>query len=124
MTINAQMVEAVVDSGAQVSVMSRSFYDGLEDKPKVVEKIRLKGASSSGVMMGCRVDSVRVAIVDGHEGYYMTMYVADISDNCILGMDFLKARGAIIDLSRGCCQLRGQLWPRSTSIVWNISPYL
>ena len=92
MTINNHYVEAVVDSGAQVSVLSRKFYDSLSCRPKPVESIRLKGASASGVMVGCRVDGVEVDLGDGH---------GNISDNCILGLDYLKARKAVIDLSQG-----------------------
>ena len=69
-------MEAVVDSGAQVSVLSRKFYDSLSCRPKPVESIRLKGASASGVMVGCRVDGVEVDLGDGHGNYSMTMYVA------------------------------------------------
>ena len=94
-------MEAVVDSGAQVSVLSRKFYDSLSCRPKPVESIRLKGASASGVMVGCRVDGVEVDLGDGHGNYSMTMYVANITDNCILGFDYLKARKAVIDLSQG-----------------------
>ena len=43
MTINNHCVEAVVGSGAQVSVLSRIFYDGLSCRPKPVESIRLLG---------------------------------------------------------------------------------
>ena len=42
LTINTEDVEAVVDSGAQVSVLSNGFYDSLSDKPPIAEKIRLK----------------------------------------------------------------------------------
>ena len=101
MTINNHYVEAVVDSGTQVSVLSRKFYDSLSCRPKPVESIRLKGASASGVMVGCRVDGVEVDLGDGHGNYSMTMYVANITDNCILGLDYLKARKAVIDLSQG-----------------------
>ena len=101
MTINNHYVEAVVDSGAQVSVLSRKFYDSLSCRPKPVESIRLKGASASGVMVGCRVDGVEVDLGDGHGNYSMTMYVANITDNCILGLDYRKARKAVIDLSQG-----------------------
>ena len=101
MTINNHYVEAVVDSGAQVSVLSRKFYDSLSCRPKPVESIRLKGASASGVMVGCRVDGVEVDLGDGHGNYSMTMYVANITDNCILGLDYLKAHKAVIDLSQG-----------------------
>ena len=46
-------MEAVVDSGAHVSVLSRRFYDSLSCRPRPVESIRLKGASASGVIVGC-----------------------------------------------------------------------
>ena len=103
MTINNHYVEAVVDSGAQVSLLSRRFYDSLSCRPRPVESIRLKGASASGVMVACRVDGVDVDVDlgDGHGNYSMTMYVADITDNCILGLDYLKARKAVINLSQG-----------------------
>ena len=57
----------IIDSGTQVSVLSRRFYDSLSCRPKPVESIRLKGASASGVLVGCRVDGVGVDIGDGHQ---------------------------------------------------------
>ena len=87
--------------GAQVSVLSRRFYDSLSCRPRPVESIRMKGASASGVMVGCRVDGVEVDLGDGHGNYGMTMYVAAITDNCILGFDYLKARDAVIYLGHG-----------------------
>ena len=38
---------------------------------------------------------------DGHGYDSMTIHVANITDNCILGLDYLKARKAVIDLSQG-----------------------
>ena len=58
MKINNRCVEAVVDSGAQVSVLGRRFYDSLSCRPRPVGSIRLKGASASGVIVSCRVDGV------------------------------------------------------------------
>ena len=100
MTINNHCVGAVVDSGTQVSVLSRRFYDSRSYRPRPVKSIRLKDASASGVMVCCRVDGVDVDLGDDHGNYSMTMYVADITDNCILGLDYLKAREAVIDLGQ------------------------
>ena len=52
-------------------------------------------------MVGCWVDGVDVDLGDIHGNYSMTMYVANITDNCILGLDYLKAHKAVIDLSQG-----------------------
>ena len=101
MTINNHYVESMVDSGVHVSVLSSRFYDSLSCRPRPVESIRVKSASASGVMVGCRVDGVEVDLGDGHGNHSMTMYVANITDNCILGLDYLKARKAVIDLDQG-----------------------
>ena len=55
----------------------------------------------SGVMVGCRADDVEVAHGDVHGSYSMTMYVADITDNCILGLEYLNAFEAVIHLRQG-----------------------
>ena len=39
----------------------------------------------------------------------MTMYVADITDNCILSLDYLKAREAVIDLNQGILVVHGTI---------------
>ena len=77
-------------TGAQVSVLSKNFYDSLDNKPKMLETIRLKGASASGLMSCCRVDRVDVDLGYGLGSYSMSMYVADINDDFILGLDYLK----------------------------------
>ena len=38
-------------------------------------------------MVGCRVNGVEMDLGDGHGNYSMTLYVEDISDNCILGLE-------------------------------------
>ena len=45
----------------------------------------------------------------GIRSYSMSMYVPDINDDCILGLDYLKARGAVIDLARGVLEVEGLL---------------
>ena len=40
-------------------------------------------------------------LIYGHGNYSMAMYVADIIDNCFLGLYFLKTGEAVIDLRQG-----------------------
>ena len=60
-------------------------------------------------MVGCRVDGMEVDLRDGHGNDSMIMYVADITDNCILGLDYLKVRKAVIDLSQGVLVVNGTI---------------
>ena len=92
-----------------VSVLSKHFYDSLDNKHKMLEVIRLKGASATGLMSGCRVDKVDVDLGYGLGSNIMPIYVADINDDCILGLDYPKARGAVIDLGRGVLEVEGLL---------------
>ena len=78
-------------------------------RPYPYPYFRLKGASACGIMVGCRVDGADVDLRDGHGNYNIKMYVADITDNCILGLDYLKAREAVIDLSQGALVVNGTI---------------
>ena len=60
-------------------------------------------------MSDCRVDKVDVDLGYGIGSYSMPMYVVDINDDCILGVDYLKARGAVIDMGRGVLEVEGLL---------------
>ena len=60
-------------------------------------------------MVGCRVDGVDVDFGDGQGRYIMPVYIADITDNCILGLDYPKARKAVIDLSQGVLVVNGTI---------------
>ena len=55
-TLGQRMIAIwVVDSGAQVSVLSKIFYDSLSCRLKSVASIRLKSASASGIMVGTQI---------------------------------------------------------------------
>ena len=66
-------------------------------------------------MVGCRVDGVEVDLGDGHGNYSMTMYVANITGNCILGLDYLEARKSVIDLSQGVLVVKDTIVKESIS---------
>ena len=59
---------------------------------------------------------MEVDLGDGNGIYSMTMYVADITDNCILGLDYLKACKVVIDLNQGVLVVNGTIVKGSISM--------
>ena len=94
--VNGTPTQALVDLGAQVTVLSRGFLEGMQVPPKIIEAVRLKGAGRDSQMAGHFTERVKIQF--GDRQFYWCVYVALISDPVILGLDFLKAIGASIDL--------------------------
>lgn len=100
---------AVVDTAAQVSVISWNFYYTLISKPKLVDTIILRGAGEFSEMNASVTDKIELKI--GKSSLQWSMIVADITDNVILGIDFLIHQKAVINLADYTVQLHGQIIP-------------
>ena len=79
--------EAVVDSGAQATVMSDEFYRSLKNPPKITEKVLLKTASKGDGFEGYYVP--KATLTFGKISFTCSMYVSPVTDPFILGLDFL-----------------------------------
>ena len=93
-----QSIEVVVDSAAQVTVISEGFFQTLGLKPKTLEHVKLRGAATDGIMEAKLVEGISLNI--GKRSYRMNMYVAPISDQLILGLDFLLQHKCRIDFDK------------------------
>ncbi len=99
--IGKQKYRALIDTGAEVSLMSKRIYDLLKDRPKLQRKTVSIHAVNSGPLSvdGC----IKLPIDIG--GYQMCQefyIVKDINRNLILGQDFLEQNGVRIYLDLGC----------------------
>ena len=81
--------EAVVDTAAQVSIVSENFLQQLEHWPIPSETILLKGAQKQSCLTAKRLPNVKFEI--GHKTYYWDLLSAPIEDTIILGLDFSKS---------------------------------
>ena len=90
--------EAVVDSGAQATVMSDEFYRSLKNPPKITEKVLLKTASKGDGFKGYYVP--KATLTFGKISFTCSMYVGPVTDPFILGLDFLLPVEGVIDLGR------------------------
>ena len=87
--------DAVLDTAAQVSVMSYKFYQKLRSSPVLSDHVMFKGIDKSN--LDSRICN-NVPIEFGQFKSKWNFVVADISDSILLGLDFLEHHQAIINL--------------------------
>ena len=105
--VTQQKTLAVVDTAAHVSVMSRKFFKTLAPAPKLIEKIILKGIGENSQLEAEKTTNIRLKI--GNLRTKWSFVVADITDEIILGIDFLQHYNAVIDLTDYSVKLRGEV---------------
>lgn len=93
--INETKIYGVVDSGAQVSILSTALYNRLSKKPVLSDQVYIKGISTVGRIRAEVAEKVPFRI--GKTDLQLNMLVADINDEMILGLDFLNLNKAIVD---------------------------
>ncbi|XP_065938451.1 uncharacterized protein [Magallana gigas] len=99
-SINGKPVQAIVDTAAQITVISQAF--GNTFTPPLVrgEKVTMKGAGNSYFIEANYCKNIQICIGNTQEDpITWTALIADISDPVILGLDFLTAQNATIDLN-------------------------
>jgi hypothetical protein len=94
---NRRPMAAVIDSAAEVTILSDKIYNSLQDQPQILRKTVMYAAGR-----GMQIDTISVWPVKlevGSKSCYCTdVYVAPIDDDMLLGLDFLKRRQTITDL--------------------------
>ncbi len=108
MKVEDKEVFGIIDSAAQITVMNSkvaaSLRSSLLSKPELV---RIKNAQSGSIMDGQWIKSVEFSI--GQGTYIWDVVVADITDELLLGLDFLKAHSAKLDLECNTITLQGEV---------------
>ena len=89
--------EAVIDSGAQITVVSRRPWD-VVGKGAVIDTVKLKGATQD-TMMADIGENVEIEAGGVQRG--TKIFVADITDDCIFGLDCMKLFKMVVDLNKG-----------------------
>ena len=93
-------VKAVLDSAAEVTVVSDKVYEALKHPPKKIREVTLQTAGRQMAMRGFIAGPVRVKI--GTRWYSENVYVVPIEQEMLLGFDILFHRGkCILDMAKG-----------------------
>ena len=97
--IQGKKTPLVVDTAAQVTLISQKYYDTLNNKPNLTEEVRLRGVGNEMSMKAFKAKDVQIGL--NGKNYTWDIFVAPIHDDFILGIDFMFRFGAKIDLKNG-----------------------
>ncbi len=113
--INGTPTEAVVDTAAMVSLISQSFFDTLRlEHSQTGETVILKGLSNIPIQ-GTFCENLNLRI--GQQNVKWKVCVAPMTDNVILGIDFLKAHACLVDLGKNILGLGDQIIPAKLKVT-------
>ncbi|CAC5386872.1 unnamed protein product [Mytilus coruscus] len=107
--INDKYLAFLVDTGANVTILSKKFID--EINPSLLPKINpvninlITATGDSAPFIG----QVDVEICLGDHIYYHNVLVADISNEGIIGMDFLVTHDCDVLLSQNKLKIKGEI---------------
>ena len=104
---------AVVDTAAEVTIISDKLYESLEEKPKMIKEVVMNTAGRDLKMKAHMVFPVRLKL--GEKVYEEQIYVAPIEDEMLLGIDFLEKHKADIDICERQLKLDGITLPMQLS---------
>ena len=103
--VQGTLLEAVVDTGAEVIVLCTQVYDQLKMKPTIKRHVKMMLAGDDARLRGFVAGPFDVRV--GWGTHKLDLYVAPLKDPMLLGMDFLHDRRAKLDLEDGTLSLEG-----------------
>ncbi|MES9882801.1 MAG: retropepsin-like aspartic protease, partial [Sedimenticola sp.] len=112
--VNGHQTEAVVDTAATITLVSDKFYSSLPQSGKSIGNVVLKGLADVPVN-GKLVPNMNIRL--GYRNYKWNVCVAPMSDNVILGIDFLKAYAGLVDFGRNVVAIDGQILPAKLKVA-------
>lgn len=96
--------QAIIDTTAQVSIISEELANTISPPCKVKDQVLLRGAEKCSSMIAKRTTSVHLRI--GQHSYKWDILIAPMADTFILGLDILKEQGGNRDLAKWGQNLR------------------
>ena len=94
----------VIDTAAEVTVMSWGAFRKLNSAPDPVRKLTLRGAGVGQKFEAVEVGPVKIEL--GDKSLNHSVYVGNINDDLLIGIDVLKAFNATIDMGMGTVECR------------------
>ena len=97
--VSEHKINAVVDSGAQVTIISDRVFSQLRRPPPKLRDVKLDTAGTKLSMMGFVAGPIKLKI--GETYYSGPIYVAPIEQDMLFGFDLLTRGSAILNMGKG-----------------------
>jgi predicted aspartyl protease len=94
--IGDTILEAAVDTAAEVTIILEEVFQTLEPRPQVLRETTMHAAGRGMVMKTLVVGPVSLQI--GYKSYETEVYVAPIKDEMLLGLNFMVEFGVVVNL--------------------------
>ena len=116
--VQGHRVAAVVDTAAQVTLISEEMYKGLKEPPPILKEVVMNTAGKGLQMNGFVAGPFYIKL--GNQEFTWDIYVAPIGDQMLLGIDFLRKQGISLDLHRNQLSIHGEViqmsWGQASSL--------
>jgi hypothetical protein len=105
--VQGMQLQAVVDTAAQVTLVSEEFYKSLDPAPPIRREVVMNTAGKGMQMNGYIAGPFQVVL--GTHQFSVEIYVAPIEEEMLLGLDFLEANGVSLHLKEKKQQIAGEV---------------
>ncbi|VDI74776.1 Hypothetical predicted protein [Mytilus galloprovincialis] len=116
--VQGHRVAAVVDTAAQVTLISEEMYKSLKEPPPILKEVVMNTAGKGLQMNGFVAGPFYIKL--GNQEFTWDIYVAPIGDQMLLGIDFLRKQGISLDLHRNQLSIHGEViqmsWGQASSL--------
>ena len=89
-------IKAVIDTAAEVTIISDKLYQNLPEKPSVIRKVKMNTAGRDLSMTGCVCGPF--SLILGGLNFFENVYVAPIQDDMLLGLDFMRKHKVLVNI--------------------------
>ena len=118
--VQGRTVEAVLDSAAEVTIISDRVYASLKAPPEKLYDVRLDTAGRQMSMRGFVAGPVKLKI--GRSYYDGPLYVAPIEQDMLFGVDIMRKGAAAIDMGKNVFRFKGQEIRMNTDVKEGSNP--
>ena len=113
--VQEREISAVVDTAAEVTIISEKIFESFEEKPPILKRVTLNTAAKDATMSGFICGPVRINIAN--ETFTEQVYVAPLQDDMLLGLDFMRKHGILINIPEEFVIVRDRKVPLAFSNI-------